>query len=383
VFNRARFRPRFRGGLAAAPSLAFDFRNDALDPRISFTRASNGWEFNSAGNLTQYGTNAPRFGYEQSTLAARGLLMEMARTNLALWSRDLTQTAWVKTNITAALDVTGIDGVADTASRLTATAGNGTALQTITAASTNYVTSFFVRRITGTGTVEITQNNGTTWTAITLTSAWQRFVIPAATILNPVIGFRIGTNGDVIAVDVAQTEAEAFPSSPIITTSASVTRAADSGTMASVTPWFNSAEGTLFAEVLFPFVPAFNGTVQVSDLFRLDNGTINHQYNLRLVRESAGVVYVDGYVQTSGVPSFDGPPYSFTENQVCRIALAYNASGFATVFNGGTVTTGGAAALPSGINRVLMNATGSTHYLRRASYYPARLSNATLQAITA
>jgi hypothetical protein len=364
-------------------ALDLNFLSGSLDPRIAFTRASNGWEFNSEGNLAQYSTNVSRFGYDQSTLAARGLLLEMARTNIALHSRDFTQTAWVKTSITAALNVAGVNGVANTASRLTATAANGTALQTITAASTNYVTSFFVRRITGTGTVEITQDNGVTWTAITITSAWQRFVISAATILNPVIGFRLGTNGDVIAVDVAQTEAEAFPTSPIITTSASVTRAVDSGTMASVTPWFNSAEGTLFAEVLFPFFPAFNGAVQASDLFRLDNGTINNQYNLRFVRDGAGSAYLDGFVFASGATSLEGFNYTITANQICRIALAYSAAGFATAFNGGGLSTVGAAALPSGINRVLMNASGGAHYLRRIAYYPTRLSDAALQAITA
>jgi hypothetical protein len=365
----------------AGNALDLNFLAGSLDPRIAFTRASNGWEFNSAGNLAQYGADVPRFGYDQSTLAARGLLMEMARANLALHSRDFTQSAWVKTNITAALNVTGIDGVANTASRLTATAGNATALQTITSASANHVTSFFVRRISGTGTVEITQNGGTTWTAITITSAWQRFVIPAATILNPVIGFRLGTNGDVIAVDVAQTEAEAFPTSPIITTSASVTRAVDSGTMASVTPWFNSAEGTLFAEVLFPFFPDFNGAVQVSDLIRLGDGTNNNLYSLRFVRD--GAVYLDGVVRAAFIDFFDGPAYVFSANQVCRIALAYSSAGFATVFNGGTVTTGGAAALPSGINRMLISGTGGAHYLRRVAYYPTRLSNAALQGLTA
>ena len=365
----------------AGNALDLNFLAGSLDPRIAFTRASNGWEFNSAGNLAQYGADVPRFGYDQSTLAARGLLMEMARANLALHSRDFTQSAWVKTNITAALDVAGINGVANTASRLTATVGNATALQTITSASANHVTSFFVRRISGTGTVEITQNGGTTWTAITITSAWQRFVIPAATILNPVIGFRLGTNGDVIAVDVAQTEAEAFPTSPIITTSASVTRAVDSGTMASVTPWFNSAEGTLFAEVLFPFFPDFNGAVQVSDLIRLGDGTNNNLYSLRFVRD--GAVYLDGVVRAAFIDFFDGPAYVFSANQVCRIALAYSSAGFATVFNGGTVTTGGAAALPSGINRMLISGTGGAHYLRRVAYYPTRLSNAALQGLTA
>jgi hypothetical protein len=370
------------GIVEAAPSLNLNFLQGALDSRLAFTRGSVAWAFNETGILEQAGSNTARFDHDPVTRDRRGLLMERSGPNIALWSRDFTQAAWVKTNITAALDVTGSDGSANSASRLTATAANGTALQTITSASGNHVTAFFLRRITGTGTVEITQNGGTNWTAVTLTSAWQRFVIPFATVTNPVIGVRLGTSGDVIAVDVAQTERETFPTSPIITAGAAVTREADSAVMSPVSSWFNFAEGTILVEVLFPFFPAFNGTVQVSDLFRLDNGTINHQYNLRFVRESAGVVYLDGYVQAAGIPSFDGPGFTFTANQVCRIALAYSAAGFAAVCNGGAVATGGAAALPSGINRVLMNATGGAHYLRRVAYYPTRLSNAQLIALT-
>jgi hypothetical protein len=366
----------------AGNALDLNFLAGSLDPRIAFTRASNGWEFNSAGNLAQYGTNVPRFGYDQSTLEARGLLMEMARANLALHSRDFTQSAWVKTNITAALDVAGINGVANTASRLTATAGNATALQTITSASANHVTSFFVRRISGTGTVEITQNGGTNWTAVTLTSAWQRFVIPFATVANPVIGVRLGTSGDVIAVDVAQTERETFPTSPIITAGASVTRAAEVATMSPVSSWFNPSEGTMFAELVFPAFPDFNGLIVAPSVFRLDDSSSNNFYLIRMVR-SASAVHFDGFVRAAGITSFDGPSYLFSANQVCRIVLAYNAAGFATVFNGEPVTTGGPAALPTGINRLLLDATSSAHYLRRLAYYPTRLSNATLQAITA
>ena len=383
MFNRTRFRPRFRGGLSASPSLALDFLSGALDPRFTFTRASAGWDFNSAGDLAQYATNVPRFGFDQSTLAARGLLMEGARTNIALWSRDFTNAAWVKTNTTTALDVTGIDGAANTASRLTATAAGGTALQTITSASANHVTSFFVRRVLGSGTVEITQDNGATWTAIAVTPAWQRFAIPTATITNPVIGFRLGTNGDVIAVDAAQTEVEAFPTSPILTTSAIVTRAVDTATMTPVTPWCNATEGTMVAEFLFPYAPTFSGSVVAQDLFRLDDGASTNYASIRMVRQSAVVLYCDCIVVAGGVSVFDGPNSSFSANQVCKLALAYKSGDYGTSFNGGAVTTGAGASVPSGINRLLMGGANGGAYIRRVSYYPTRLSNATLQALTA
>jgi hypothetical protein len=369
-------------GIVEAPaSLNLNFLQGALDSRLAFTRGSVAWLFNQSGDLEQSGNNVARFDHDPVTRERRGLLMEMARPNIALHSRDFTQAAWVKTNITAALDVTGINGVANSASRLTATAANGTALQAITSASANHVTSFFLRRIGGTGTVEITQNGGTTWTPVTLTFAWKRFVVPVGTVANPVIGIRLGTSGDVIAVDVAQTEVETFPTSPIITAGASVTRAAEVATISPVSSWFNPSEGTMFAELVFPAFPTFGGTVAVTPIFSLDDNSLNNYYWISMVRESGGV-HLTGLVQVSGNRAFDGPDYSFSANQVLRIAMAYSAGSVATVFNGGAVTSNAVTGLPPGINRLALSHEASAHYLRRIAYYPTRLSNAQLVALT-
>jgi len=374
LFQRINTRLRAGGN---AGGIAFDFRSGALDPRISFTRASNAWYFDSAGNLVQAGTNEPRFDYDPATLQARGLLIEGASTNLDLHSRDFTQTAWVKTNITAALDVTGITGVANSASRLTATAGNGTALQTITSASATHVSSFFARRLNGSGTVEITQDNGATWTAITLTAAWQRFNVPAATVANPVIGFRLGTNGDVIAVDVAQCEVAAFPTSPIITVAASVGRAGDFSTINTLTPWFNNAEGTIIVEYSRPFLGANQYELSFND------NTTNEAFSLHNAGSNRVVTVVDNAVvqfQPVVGAGFDAPL------AVSKKALAYRAANFAACLNGGAVSSGATGTLPTvTVLRIGRYVSASFHFgwIRRIAYYPTRLSNTTLQALTA
>jgi hypothetical protein len=43
-------------------------------------------------------------------------------------------------------------------------------------------------------------DNGSTWTAVTVTSAWLPVEIPGQTLANPTVGIRIVTNAD--AVDV-------------------------------------------------------------------------------------------------------------------------------------------------------------------------------------
>lgn len=169
----------------------------------------------------------PRIEYDPVTRAVRGYLAERASTNYMLWSRDLTNAAWTKTNITAALNQVGADGGANSASLLTATAGNGTCLQVITLTSRVLFQSAYIKRVTGTGTINMTMDNGATWTAVTPTAAWSKVRIPIQTLANPTIGFQIVTSGDAIAVDYCQSENQFYDTSPIPTTTAAATRASD------------------------------------------------------------------------------------------------------------------------------------------------------------
>lgn len=120
-----------------------------------------------------------------------------------LWNRDLSNAAWVKTNMTAAKDQAGADGTASAASSLLATAANATCLQTITLASSTVLLQVDIKRLVGTGNVDFTVDGGTTWTTVAITAAYsQKFIVQAA-VTNPVLGFRLATSGDKIAVDFA------------------------------------------------------------------------------------------------------------------------------------------------------------------------------------
>lgn len=159
---------------------------------------------------------------------SNGLLIEEARTNRILWCRDATQSNWTKTNVTVAKTQTGIDGVANSASSLTASSANGTCIQTITLTSGSRTGSVYLKRITGTGNVQITLD-GTTYSTVDLsTSEWRRIVL-SGTVTNPTVGIRIVTSGDAVAMDFAQIEDGGFATSPIMTTSATagVIRAAE------------------------------------------------------------------------------------------------------------------------------------------------------------
>jgi hypothetical protein len=141
------------------------------------------WDPNSTNSLYLYGaqyeqastagtylhtTATARTDYFYPTsLACQGLLVEEARTNICLYARDLTQSNYTKTSATAALTATGVDGVANTASTLTASASNGVAYQVIASASAARSLSMFIRRRTGTGTVTISHGATTGSTLVT------------------------------------------------------------------------------------------------------------------------------------------------------------------------------------------------------------------------
>lgn len=144
----------------------------------------------------------------------KGYLAEGQRTNLALYSNDFSPAAWVKSNIT------------QSSGTLTATAANGTLLQTVTSTSKSHTFSIQIKRKTGTGAIALTLDNGATWTTKTITSAWTKYEV-TQTLANPVFGVRVATSGDQIDIRYGQLETADFSSSPIFTQSASVTRNSD------------------------------------------------------------------------------------------------------------------------------------------------------------
>jgi len=189
---------------------------------VTFTRASAANFVDRYGVVQTAAIDVPR---EEKG----GFLIEGASTNEALHSRDLSNAAWTKTNITAVKDATGNDGAANAASSLTASAALGTVFQSITLGSQENTYSVDVKRKTGVGTIEMTDDGGTSFTDITSlinSTTYTRLTI-TTTQANPSIGFRITINTDAIEVDYNQLENLPFASSRIVTTTASVTRSRD------------------------------------------------------------------------------------------------------------------------------------------------------------
>jgi hypothetical protein len=199
----------------------------------TFVRATAASYIDDSGVLQSVSSGVERYS------PTRGHLIEGARTNRLTYSRDGTNAAWTKSNVTAALTGTGKDGVVNSATLVTATAGNGTIIESLSGlSSTARVGSVYVRRITGTGTVNITCDNGSTWTAIVPPAAFattvgeaDRFVCTKTASTTLDFGLRLVTSGDAVVFDLAQAEEDSNgsgrPTSPIVTTSAEVARNQD------------------------------------------------------------------------------------------------------------------------------------------------------------
>lgn len=190
---------------------------------------------NENGLLTTMTADTPR-------IERRGLLVERSAINLALQARDLSNASWTKASLTCVKNATGVDGVSNSASTCTASAGNGTVLQGLTT-SGERTTSVIIKRTSGTGNIDLTRNNGTNWTTLSATNCYQvahprAFMAPnstervrcsvTSTVNNPVIGLRFVTSGNAAEIDYVQDEAGDYATSPIATTTTNITRNADS-----------------------------------------------------------------------------------------------------------------------------------------------------------
>jgi hypothetical protein len=158
----------------------------------------------------------------------RALLVEEMFTNYrSKWSDDLTQADWTATDITAAYDATGPHG--EPCSTITATADNGTILQTTATASTNHTMTAWVRRKTGTGKLYARLNGTDSEITGLSTTAWKKVKF-TRTIASAVatFGLKIETSGDEFEVALLKCADQAFATSDLTTHGVALTqRAAD------------------------------------------------------------------------------------------------------------------------------------------------------------
>ena len=362
------------------------------------------------------GVFPPRFDYDPVTLAPKGLLIEEQRTNLLVRSEEFDNAAWVKLRATVTANATtSPDGTVDADKLVEDTTASNTHIisQTATiAASTSYTFCVylkagertFARLLFGDAggnngvRVDVNLSNGATSTSVAgtgwvLTAAsatavgngWYRVVLTGAN-TSATAGIGIiylasalgtisytgdGTSG--IYLWGAQVEAGAFATSYIPTVASQVTRTADQCSIVApnFAPWYNQSEGSFVVEA---DSSSATGVASTAD----DGGFTN--------RIQVGTSSTVTFFVTSGGTTQAELALGGIGQTPARIAVAYKQNDFAGSRNGASALTDTSGSVPTvnrfGIGSVLGLAYINGH-IRSIRYYPTRLTNAQLQALTA
>jgi hypothetical protein len=396
-------------------------------------RASIGTYIDSAGILQTAASGAARLQYNpQNLIAAPLLLLEPARTNELNYSEEFDNAAWNKVNTTvttnALISPSGLTNAEFVTDNLTP--GVEHYFEDAISVYTNqaYTQSIYVKAATGvtaaasftftvvavgsssaTSSITFTQTSGVytpaAQTAGLITSAvatyvgngWYRCSVGYT--LNGTVTFHAlriypYLNGLYTGTVVghyfwgAQLEAGSFITSYIPTTVAPVqrladtstssqtTRAADSATITNISSWYNSVEGTILSEAAVPFPEEYTG-------YQYILGNFNDGIMLYRQLDSQPVVRV----RTASTDSFvNGFGVTWFTSAVNKNALAYESNNFASSNNSSTVTTDTNGSVPN-VSTLAIGSIGGTSnflngYVQNFIYYPARLSDYTLQGLT-
>jgi len=385
---------------------------------ITFTRASTATYFDSAGVLQSAAIDAPRLDYNPSTLAAQGLLIEEARTNLITSSAALP--AGINVTITADTFVapdgtTTGDQILDNA-----TLGEHYSDSSFTpVAATNYTFSAFIKnigalssgfaclRLAGDFSAFVIVNLSTFAVAV---NGGANFVSSSVQAINngwykiSVTGLSVGTVASVARIQVTdaanlnlysgtgegfavwgrQLEAGAFPTSYIPTTTTALTRSADVASVNTLSPWYSATEGTLYGEITDAAITVGGTSRRIANI---NDGTEADRITVGWagVTGAFAAFVTDNSVAQAAFSSPSGA-YPFPT----KVALAYKAADFQSAVNGNAFATVSSGTVPT-VNRMTIGAvvTGGVGpqnlngHVRRITYYPRKLSSAELQAITA
>jgi hypothetical protein len=363
----------------------------AEDPtmRLTVSRNTTATRINSSGLIESVASGVPRIDWLGQSCP--GLLVEASAQNQALWSRDLSVSGtWAASGITAVRNAVGADGTASGATTLTATAASATITQNISHASQSRIFSAYMRRVSGSGQIQLTTNGGTNWETVTLTSAFAPFNSGAQTVASGQVGIRMIASGDVIEVDFTQAEVGPIATSPIPTTTGAVSRAADviSASGALVSGLIGQTEGTIYAEV---DVRSLASTTSRA-VFYISDGSMQNYIRLEYQFFSPRYVLVVSLVQ-AGVTIYEKIATTGTDvvNGTIKIAFGYS-SGNNEVFQNGAILSGsvtgvGTYASLTGLSKLNLGSRGTdlnqfNDRIRAAALYTTRLSNDQLAELT-
>lgn len=392
------------------PSLLLDFAGSGrVDPRIQFTRATTATRMNSKGLIEVVPAGVPRIDYDPVTGECLGLLVEEARTNLCLqssppggyvapWTSAGAIGNWAPVSASVPTLKAPDGSISGIAIGATASAGFKKLEQRVSVSpGIQYTFSAWVLVVEGQWLLDIATANSNVFVAasvvtsapISASSSWVlvsvTYVVPATGVNQLGVGLRTAASnaGGSAVVWGAQLESGAVPTSYIPTTTAAVTRAAELVQMTgnNFTDWYRPDRGT--------FVMEANVGSAAGTLFSLGSQSFSTRIGMYGYPISVQVV-TDGATQVQG----QTPGASSAYGDKVKIAMAMMRNDFAWAKNGGAVgidVLGEIASPTAPFDKLFIGsgawASGSVdvlnHRIRRIAFYPARLANAQVQALTA
>lgn len=398
------------------PRLALDFTTASLDPRVTFTRTGNtATVVNSSGYVVGINADLPRFDYNPTTLACKGLLIEEARTNL--WLRSSEFNSWTKTRSTVNSDVVGLvspdgtqnadklvcDSTASNTHRLeqnvTTVSGSvytmsvfakAAELPAILIREESVATGAFFNLTNGTvgsvvaGSSATITDYGNGWYRCTMTYTQSgtlgRGRIELATAATTNSNVFSGNGVDGVYLFGAQWELGAFPTSYIPTVASQVTRNADVATMTGTnfSDWYNASEGA------FQIQANLNGRTTPNGNFFLEAGDGGFNNRMYILLNTSGTLRFS--VDTSSVRQFNLDMGGVTLNTSFSTDFAYKNSSFASSTRGTNLQTNGSGTVPTVTTLYIGRQGGGGGFLngwaQKLNYWPQRITNAEIQAFS-
>jgi len=366
-------------------TLSLDFAaTGSLDSRFTFTRSTTATFINSSGYVESIGaaaSNDPtkaRFDYDPTTLTARGLLIEGSSTN-ELTNNETFGTGWTDSNITR--DSTNNTSPRNdaTALRVTASSANATIIRSAAiGTSAQRTLSVWLRRVSGTGNIQFTTNNGTAWTTQAITSSWVRYTFTATTEAQRV-GFRIVTSGDSIELWGAQLETGSGASSYIPTGASQGQRASEVMYMdgTNFSAWWPSGQSE-YSVYFAGDITRTPATTQFMWLARTGSGGLGTSLARHFVT-TANSIRANNTINdlTSGLTATVGTRF--------RVAFAVKSGDSALYVNNGSTTasvTASDTGLATTAAQIVFNPNSDVfQHIAALKFWPTRLLNATLQSL--
>lgn len=391
----------------------------------TFTRPSIGTYFNSTGILQTAATNVPRFDYDPNTNAAKGILIEESRTNLIPngqgigasgsnlptgWSVDQAFGGISPSSTSSTINSKGygafqftINGTTSFGNRLLITPVYFPYSAIAVSPNTAYTMSWGAELMGGSypygiqinfqwfnssGTY-LSSTSGTNRTSISGFTRYADTTTSPANAATVKIRFDFtgyGTGGTnvnfTMQLSGVQLEQGSFATSYIPTTTAAVTRAADTLFINNIGLWSNTSKSTLFS-----IFSSFGTTVN-RQIASFGDGSSPYYNGAQRIGLSSTNTLEARQQTTSGeslTGNYTGPP----ANTIKKISFASDIAGTGSVAIDGTIqslsqtgTAGTISFSKLGVGNDDMGTTQLNGYVQKFKYYPSITSNAQLQLMT-